>query len=41
MPVGRLAPAIVGCVLAAGAGTVDAQEVRWQGHLDLRGGCAR
>ena len=36
MPVGRLAPAIVGCVLAAGAGTVDAQEVRWQGHLDLR-----
>ena len=36
MPARRLSRAIVGCALAAGAASVAAQEVRWQGHLDLR-----
>ena len=36
MPARRLSRAIVGCALAAGAASVAAQEVRWQGHLDQR-----
>lgn len=36
MPARRLALAIIGCVVAAGAAPAAAQEMRWQGHLDVR-----